>query len=109
MLLLPDAVYDEAEVGNFRVVEGECEAGEDPSDFSYPLVPEGERETRRSDSLSAILVEDRLLAAAAGEGDGERERTTEARCGTTTPMEALPTMPLLALGLHPLRIRWKCR
>ena len=53
-------------------------------------MPEGERETRRSDSLSAILVEDRLFAAAAaGEGDGERERTTEARCGTTTPMEAL--------------------
>ena len=90
MLLLPDeAECDEAEVGNFRAAAGECEAGEDPSDFSYLLVPEGERETRRSDSLSAILVEDRLLAAAAGEGDGERERTTEARCGTTTPMEAL--------------------
>ena len=91
MPLLPDeAEYDEAEVGNLRAAAGECEAGEDPSDFSYLLVPEGERETRRSDSLSANLVEDRLLAAAAaGEGDGERERTTEARCGTTTPMEAL--------------------
>ena len=50
MPLLPE----EAEVGNFRAAAGECEAGEDPSDFSYLLVPEGERETRRSDSLSAI-------------------------------------------------------
>ena len=40
--------------------------------------------------MSATFVDDRLLAAEDdGEGDGERERTTEARCGTTTPMEAL--------------------
>ena len=74
-----------------RVTEGECDAGEEPSDFSYFLVPDGERETRRSDNLSAIFdtfVDDRLLTED-GEGDGERERTTEARCGTTTPIEAL--------------------
>ena len=38
--------------------------------------------------MSATLIDDRL-GALAGEGDGERERTTEARCGTTTPIEAL--------------------
>ena len=38
--------------------------------------------------MFATFVDDCLLAED-GEGDGERERTTEARCGTTTPMEAL--------------------